>query len=134
MEIPPKLVDSVHSIDIWIEHGEDDSTLAIKAVGKVESSNWTNGVLEYRKIQMGVPDNIHPYDVYEFEFYAKPPQVGERYFMEPTDIEAVMRWPGYPNNIKVIRVIGAKGHQEKWVELGGPGTSFKDIPVDDVEY
>ncbi len=125
MQVPERLIDSLDDIKIWIENNDDgEATLAISAAGKVESSNWANPELRYIESENPPPPGIHPFDVYEFEFFATPPQVGETYYMEPTDISAIFKWKGRSQfqNMKLIRVKTKAGHKELRVELGGPGT------------
>ncbi len=124
MQIPERLIDSLKEIKIWIENDEEGATLAISAEGKVESSNWSNPELRYIESETPPPPGIHPFDVYEFEFFATPPQVGETYYMEPTDISAIFKWRGRDQfqNMKLIRVKSQAGIKELRVELGGAGT------------
>lgn len=125
--IPEKLVDSAEQIEIWLEHREDEeSTLAISVKGTVESTNWTNPRLHYIDSQEAPPRGIHPFDVYEFEFYATPPQVGDVYSMHPTPITTVFKWPGYSKDMKLIRVRTTNNMASLKVDLGGAGTPFEE--------
>ncbi len=126
MDIPSKLVGNVEKIEVWIEHGENDSSLVISVTGITETSNFTEPMLKYVDNVGDAPRGVHPHDVYDFQFWVKPPQVGQSYAMQATPIAAQFRWAGYSKNLKVIRVHSKAGFHEKWVELGGPGTPVED--------
>ena len=77
------------------------ATLAVRAIGQVNSGGWTNGRLEPRIYIQFPPDGIQ-----DFDFVADPP-TGPSTTVLSYISSAPLHWPGFPPNLKGVRVHAA---------------------------
>ena len=99
------LVHSVTEVLLSTNNDVNPGALVIAAVGEVSSSGWKNPGLSAHVYVQPPPDGI-----WEFSFYAEPPEGTSRPVVTP--IEATYVMPEVPGGLKGVRVHAATNSVE----------------------